>query len=201
MRGFGELYIGKLAGERLAGERVEGEDRALLGPAKGGRGGFVSMGEGPLLGPEEAMGGMVICVGRCAGLCPDREAEADAEVEAVAAGRQICSPIEERGIGSPHDEQVIVGRATDARSCVGRTARRDMSEEVELNAARRSAEVETRCKRGWRAVNLWTKQQQEEREGPKADEQRAARRDEIKRKAWGENVNGRDEWTKRWEQR
>lgn len=45
---------------------------------------------------------------------------------ADCAGRQTCSPIDERGMGAPHDEQVMEGRTTEARSSAGRGARRDM---------------------------------------------------------------------------
>jgi hypothetical protein len=38
----------------------------------------------------------------------------------------MCSPIEERGMGALQDEQVMVGRTIEARSSVGRGARRDM---------------------------------------------------------------------------
>lgn len=35
---------------------------------------------------------------------------------ALAAGWQMCSPREERGIGAAQEEQVTVGRMTEARS-------------------------------------------------------------------------------------
>jgi hypothetical protein len=42
-------------------------------------------------------------------------------------GRQTWSPIDERGMGAPHDEQVMEGRTTEARSSAGRGARRDIA--------------------------------------------------------------------------
>lgn len=64
-------------------------------------------------------GGMVICEG----LDPDRS-PLDFD-----AGRQMCSPREERGMGSAQEEQVTVGKATEARSmCGDRAVKVDMTE-------------------------------------------------------------------------
>lgn len=67
--------------------------------------------------------GMVSCVGRGPGLDPLAREDEDEE----DAGRQTCSPSELSGIGAAHDEQVTVGKRTEARSdSTGRGIASDM---------------------------------------------------------------------------
>ncbi len=112
-------------GDRCGIARLEGTFQMLLAPLDGGR--ATEDGSVRLDGPLDE--GMAICEGRGTEREPlDR-----------AAGRQMCSPSEERGIGAAHDEQVTVGRTTEARSISwDRGARRDIAGRIESSVCQRT---------------------------------------------------------------
>lgn len=120
-----------------------GDDLTEEGPAKAGRGGARSSEEGPRQDPADdaALGvGMAICEGRGMDrFWVDRE-----------AGRQICSPSDERGIESEHEVHLTLGKATDARSIPPKLrVNVDMMRPVEVDNELEELERQSFVVEGW----------------------------------------------------